>query len=699
MMLTRLALQKFKRFDDLDLLFTPGVNVIKGPNESGKSSLIQGFLAGLFWKVTSTKQEVNECRSWGTDEGFILRLEGLQERQPWSLSKDFGSRTALLSYAGESTTDPQRINERIGEWLGLASEELYCSTAGIRQEEVQDLSSGRRQLTESLQTTIAGGGAGAAGALKDLKNVLDELNRGTKSPAKRPGLIAAAQAELNRLEQRRDTAREQASRKQESAGELAVVRERSAALRDEAGVLDRVIQESQEKRRLEEELERLRGDFQLAHREQQLLEECAELERQAASFAPVARVLEHRERLEELRRQGAGLEATRAGLEAELQRYKGELTAMPARERLMLVLSLVLVIAGLAGLFFSLLAVIPLGAGTVLALGLGTQRMVLRRSRRQAGGHLKRRIEDLGAEAHGVEVELKGLAHAAGCATVQDLWNLGAQFTAFEAMREANCHKMEALGLRAGDGYQRQSLNRLASDIAAKEARISSLAPTSLSGVDLRKAQLRRAQIGEELVQLDGDRIRLSMLTDSDDQEALLRLEEEIAEVSDRLAARQRQARVYELASELISEAARHTAVSMAEILKAEMGKHIAVITGGKYRRVKVDPETLQIQVFSAEKGGLVGTSALSHGTVDQLYLVARLSLMRNIAGGCKPPLLLDDSFVAFDRERLNRAMRLVRAFSKEYQVLLFTCYDTFDSFADNLVNLEQISRVRRLEF
>jgi uncharacterized protein YhaN len=137
----------------------------------------------------------------------------------------------------------------------------------------------------------------------------------------------------------------------------------------------------------------------------------------------------------------------------------------------------------------------------------------------------------------------------------------------------------------------------------------------------------------------------------------------------------------------------------MADVLQAEIGKHIAVITGGKYRRVEVDPETLQIQVLSAEKGGLVGTSALSHGTVDQLYLVARLSLMRNIAGGCKPPLLLDDSFVAFDRERLNRAMRLVRAFSKEYQVLLFTCYDTFDSFADNLVNLEQISRVRRLEF
>ncbi len=698
MMLTRLALQKFKRFDDLDLQLTPGVNVIKGPNESGKSSLIQGFLAGLFWKATSTKQEVSDCRSWGTDDGFILQLEGVQEGQAWSLSKDFGDRTSLLSSPGEIITDPQRINERIGDWLGLATEELYCSTAGIRQEEVQDLSSGRRQLAESLQATIAGGGTGAAGALKELKGVLDELNRGTKSPAKRPGLIAAAQAELARLEKQREEAARQDARSQESAGELTRVRERSEALRDEAEALDRVIRESQEKLRLSDELERIRSDFRRARQEQKVLDEYAELEQQAARFVPVARVLEHRERLEELRQQGAGLEATRAGLEVKLQSYQGQLTHIPAWERFLFVLSLVLAIAGLAGLFFNLLAVIAVGAAAVLALGLAIHRLVLRRSRRQAGDHLAQRVDDLGAEAHRVEMELKGMADAAGCTTVQDLWNLGSELAVFDATREANRHAMEALGLEAGDGERRQSAGSLATDMAAKEARISSLAPTSLAGVDLRQAELRRERVTEELARLDGEAIRLSILTEGEDRENLIGLEEEIAEVGERLAARQRQARVYELAAGLISEAARSTAVSMAEVLQAEIGKHIAVITGGKYRRVEVDPETLQIQVFSSEKGGLVETAALSHGTVDQLYLVARLSLMRNIANGCRPPLLLDDSFVAFDRERLNRAMSLVRAFSREYQVLLFTCYDTFDSFADNLVNLEQIARVRRLE-
>ncbi len=699
MKLTRLELRRFKRFDDLGLQLTPGINVIKGPNESGKSSLIQAFLAGLFWKATSTKREVSECRSWGTDEGFVLCIEGEEDGEPWSLTKDFAARTSLLRFRGEETTDASRISEKLGDWLGLATEELYCSTAGIRQEEIQDISSGRRQLAESLQRTIAGGGASAPAALKEIKGVLDELNRGRTSPAKRPGLIATAQAELTRLEEQYAQASERAARTQEATGEMTRITESLGNLRQEAEALDLVIGESRERLQLEDELERLRGDFDRTVREAGLLEECAELEQQAARFDKVAHVLEHGEMLDRLKQEGASLQTTRAGLEVELDRYKSELTRVPAWERAALVFVMLLAAAGVAGLFFTAWAVLALGAAFAGAVGVTVRRLILSRSRRQAGAHLLQRIDELGAEAHRVETKLQGLVHAAGCATVQDLWNLGAEYQAFDGLREANRRAMEALGIRPGDTKRQAEIDRLATGISARQARLSVLAPTSLEGVELRKAQLRWEGIAGELERLEAERIRLSVVTDGADEEEMLRLEEEIAEVRERLEARGRQARVYEIAAELIGEAARSTTVSVAEVLKSEIGKHISVITGGKYRQVEVDPETLSMQVFSEEKRGMVDAGELSRGTVDQLYLVARLSLMRNIAAGRRPPLLLDDSFVTFDRDRLNRAMRLVRAFSRDYQVLLFTCYDTFDSFADNLVNLEQISRVRRLDF
>jgi uncharacterized protein YhaN len=39
-------------------------------------------------------------------------------------------------------------------------------------------------------------------------------------------------------------------------------------------------------------------------------------------------------------------------------------------------------------------------------------------------------------------------------------------------------------------------------------------------------------------------------------------------------------------------------------------------------------------------------------------------------------PLVLDDAFVRFDRERLGCAMELLKTLSSEHQILLFTCQE-----------------------
>ncbi|MEA3344746.1 MAG: hypothetical protein U9Q78_00625, partial [Chloroflexota bacterium] len=53
-------------------------------------------------------------------------------------------------------------------------------------------------------------------------------------------------------------------------------------------------------------------------------------------------------------------------------------------------------------------------------------------------------------------------------------------------------------------------------------------------------------------------------------------------------------------------------------------------------------------------------------GTIDQLYLAARLALPEIIAGGKHPPLIFDDPFVRFDAERMERAMELCQEVAQE---------------------------------
>ena len=68
----------------------------------------------------------------------------------------------------------------------------------------------------------------------------------------------------------------------------------------------------------------------------------------------------------------------------------------------------------------------------------------------------------------------------------------------------------------------------------------------------------------------------------------------------------------------------------------------------------------------------------LSRGTREQLYLAFRLGYALNYGSdGSKYrlPLIIDDAFVNFDRERLCAVLNALKEFAKTNQVLFFTCH------------------------
>ena len=91
--------------------------------------------------------------------------------------------------------------------------------------------------------------------------------------------------------------------------------------------------------------------------------------------------------------------------------------------------------------------------------------------------------------------------------------------------------------------------------------------------------------------------------------------------------------------------------------LEAHMVRDLATVTDGRYRRVRVDDKTLDIEVHAPEKGDWVPVSSLSQGTLDLVYLVARLGLVRLVTGDRRPPLVFDDPFVTLDDARAARAL------------------------------------------
>ena len=163
---------------------------------------------------------------------------------------------------------------------------------------------------------------------------------------------------------------------------------------------------------------------------------------------------------------------------------------------------------------------------------------------------------------------------------------------------------------------------------------------------------------------------------------------ERLATAREHLVALQRRVRVYELAFAAIEQAERATMRTATRYLEKRMAGDIERVTGGRYRRVRVDDRSLDIAVFAPEKGDWVDVRDLSQGTLDQVYLAARLGLVRLVTGDRRPPLVFDDPFVTFDDARATQAIELLRELAGDFQVIYLTTSDRYDSAADAVVEL-----------
>lgn len=123
------------------------------------------------------------------------------------------------------------------------------------------------------------------------------------------------------------------------------------------------------------------------------------------------------------------------------------------------------------------------------------------------------------------------------------------------------------------------------------------------------------------------------------------------------------------------------------EDLEEEVSRIFREITGERYGKVELTT-TLDPKVRFSEGSELVDPRDLSQGARDQLYFAMRVALGKHLSEDIRLPLLLDDPFVNFDRERRDLAKGILDALP-DHQVVLMTCHDDYRDWTDDLVQLD----------
>lgn len=114
--------------------------------------------------------------------------------------------------------------------------------------------------------------------------------------------------------------------------------------------------------------------------------------------------------------------------------------------------------------------------------------------------------------------------------------------------------------------------------------------------------------------------------------------------------------------------------------LNKKASYYIAQITNGKYDNLTID-DRLNITVNS--KHSLIPVSRLSKGTIEQIYMALRLAAADIIFGDDKKPILLDDAFVMYDNKRMGNTLKFMAEGME--QCVIFSCHTREKVMADKL--------------
>jgi uncharacterized protein YhaN len=202
------------------------------------------------------------------------------------------------------------------------------------------------------------------------------------------------------------------------------------------------------------------------------------------------------------------------------------------------------------------------------------------------------------------------------------------------------------------------------------------------------EVEVRDSEAGLDRARDDEANARARVENNRVDAEEVAAEAERLAMWREQLAVLQRRHRVLDATLRAIERAESATMKTATRYLEGHMVRDVSTVTGGRYRRVRVDDKSLDIDVHAPERGDWVPVSALSQGTLDLVYLTARLGLVRLVTGDRRPPLVLDDPFVTLDDERATRALALLKRVADDFQIIYLTTSDRYDLVADAVVQL-----------
>ncbi len=705
MYLKKVVLDKFKKHNHLEIEFVPGINVIKGrQNEAGKSTLLDGIIAAFFSRPDSTSKELDQYIAWdsGSVRDYMTTVEFVQGDDSYRLEKNFKDETTILAINDEQKHKTYKktlevMKEVFGVFPEKEPQEFYSNTACIKQNDVVAITLGMKEMGPVLEQVVMTGNTDSITA----SQLIPKLEKRIRSLRTE---IKSNEAEIQRISKEREEIKTIVERVEKNKIERNEAENKLSVLNSKYKELNGLLEKNKQKRKIQESIDTLKKQHKVLH---ELVEDIEELQKKQEEtenklsllhgFTDEVLVNEVAKGIEEIEVGKRTINDDLVKLNKEVSEAETRLAGRTFNRfstRTFIVIALVAVI-------ISVMAAILVNPFALFGLIIAILSFILNgslvRERTKLDG-FKIRVKKMEDGLRGQDSRITLLLNKVTCSSVAEFNNKKAIYNGYLDDRIKWRYQLQGkLGRKTLESI-RQERSEKARELAIEQAKLTEdlgaidISPERYISIETEvNKMMEEKNYLEDKIRDDSASIRAARY----DVEQKNVCDERLDGLQEKNKSLQRQIKTYEMVRDIVMQARNDILRSPGGVmaLEKETQNYLSIFTGGRYNQVRMennsDKQKLEFEIFSDEKKDWVSPDKLSKGTIDESYLACRLALVKLIYGDKRPPLILDDPLVNFDDIRLARTMSFLKELSKEYQIIIFTLRDIYDSIADKIIPLE----------
>lgn len=681
MKIKNIKVNAYGNIENKDINLEEGINIIHGANESGKSTLLN-YIISIFYGISRNKDgkalsDYEKYKPWNSNE-FSGRISyKLENGEKYEIFRDFNKKNPkiyndkLEDISDRFETDKKDGSKFFIEQMGI-DKKMYLSTVVSTQEEVRLDEKNQNMLIQKI-ANLAGTGEDNVSYKKALiklqEKIRDEI--GTNKTSQKPvNIIEKEIVEINNkiveTEKYRNRKYEIDAEKEQILSELKKLEQQKQILQE---LQNSMKSEEETKNRLEiREKNRKDNIAKINELTNQKNTINAESERVQSAKNHLQDIIKgHKENIEKLN--------------SEIEKIANEKEETQEKEKpsiSFIVITVVLAIALICSIILiknyivsGILGVAIIANIVFYVINKNKQKVnkaKLREKINQEKQYKREKLENqkqqIIANVNTTEKELEKQEEEEKQVN-SELSMLKGQIILLEKNNEKITEEIEQdnKAIKEESNKNKQQIIE-----KYKEKNINDLLYINDYQNYISKIE---ETINNNRIRIKGLEIEYNTIVPQLDE--MVVLEEKREADKEKLAELREKESIINIAIENLMDAYEEMKTTITPKFTKNLSESIQKISSNKYNKVTINDENGMI--IENNRGEYVEAIKLSTGTIDQLYLALRLSMIDELSKE-NLPIILDESFAYSDNNRLKNMLQYLTSDLNNHQTIIFTCTD-----------------------